>query len=62
MTKAEIAQENTALKSEIKKASQALTELTAYLVSPKFHLDTTVQVADVLRRLDEVKRTLNPEP
>lgn len=54
-TKAELAQENTDLKIEIHKAHQALTELRAYLLSPKFHRDTTVQTADVLRRLDEVK-------
>jgi hypothetical protein len=54
-TKAELAQENTDLKIEIHKAHQALTELRAYLLSPKFHLDTTVQTADVLRRLDGVR-------
>jgi hypothetical protein len=31
-----------------------LTELRRYLTSAKFHEDTTVQVADVLRRLDNV--------
>ena len=56
-TKAELAQENTELKLEIAKAHEALTELKAYLQSPKFYRDTTVQTSDILRRLDEVKLT-----
>jgi len=56
-TKAELAQENTELKLEINKAHLALTELRAYLQSPKFHRDTTVQTSDILRRLDEVRLT-----
>jgi protein involved in polysaccharide export with SLBB domain len=56
-TKAELAQENTELKLEINKAHLALTELRAYLQSSKFYEDPTVQTADVLRRLDEVRLT-----
>jgi len=57
ITKAELAQENTELKLEINKAHLALTELRAYLQSPKFYEDPTVQTSDVLRRLDEVRLT-----
>lgn len=39
-------------------AKLALDELTAYLLSPKFHTDPTVQVQDVLNRLDAVKSAL----
>ena len=58
-TKADITEENTELKLEILKAHEAITELRAYLQSPKFHQDPTVQTADVLRRLEEVR--LNPD-
>jgi len=60
MTKLELAQENTDLKAEINEAYLALLELKSYLLSPKFHLDTTVQTADVLHRLAEVQLTPNP--
>lgn len=33
----------------------ALDELVSYLCSPKFHTDTTVQVQDVLSRLEPLK-------
>ena len=33
-----------------------LTDLKVYLTSAKFHNDPTVQVADVLRRLEEAER------
>jgi hypothetical protein len=56
-TKAELADENIELKLEIAKAHEALTELKAYLQSSKFHRDTTVQTADVLHRLEEVRLT-----
>lgn len=39
-------------------AKLALDELTLYLLSPKFHLDPTVQVQDVLNRLDAIKSAL----
>ena len=58
-TKADLTKENTDLKLEIIKAQEAITELRAYLQSPKFHQDPTVQTADVLRRLEEVR--LNPD-
>lgn len=43
-------------------ANQAATELELlrhYLCSPKFHVDTTVQVADVLRRTDDLRSMLH---
>lgn len=54
-TKAELSQENRDLKIQIMDAHQALTELRTYLLSSKFHRDSTVQVTDVLRRLEEVR-------
>jgi len=42
------------LKLEITKANQALDDLKTYLLSEKFHNDTSVQVSDVLRRLEAV--------
>ena len=42
------------LKIEIARANQALDDLKTYLLSEKFHNDTTVQVSDVLRRLEAV--------
>jgi hypothetical protein len=57
MTKSEMELENNELKLEIAKAHEALTELKAYLQSPKFYRDTTVQTSDILRRLDEVRLT-----
>jgi len=56
-TKAKLALENTELKLEVLKAHEALQELRVYLQSPKFYEDPTVQTADVLRRLNEVKLT-----
>ena len=57
------------LKIEITKANDALDDLRSYLLSEKFHNDPTVQVRDVLRRLECValplslpRFTLNPEP
>lgn len=57
------------LKIEIARASEALDDLKTYLLSEKFHNDPTVQVRDVLRRLESValppslpRFTLNPEP
>ena len=42
------------LKVEITRANEALDDLKAYLLSEKFHQDPTVQVSDVLRRLEGV--------
>jgi hypothetical protein len=39
-------------------AIRLLCELEAYLLSPKFYDDTTVQIADVLRRLAPVRYAL----
>lgn len=49
------------LKLEITKANEALDDLKTYLLSEKFHSDPTVQVRDVLRRLEEVKLTDDPK-
>tara|TARA_R100001126_G_C4725665_1_gene101381 strand:+ start:134 stop:343 length:210 start_codon:yes stop_codon:yes gene_type:complete len=54
-TKADLAKENNELKHDILEAHEAITELRAYLQSSKFHQDPTVQTADVLRRLEEVR-------
>jgi len=35
--------------------SEGVSSLRSYLMSPKFHQDTTVQVGDVLMRLDEIE-------
>ena len=43
------------LKLEIAKADDDLKDLRSYLLSDKFHADSTVQVSDVLRRLEGVK-------
>ena len=43
------------LKLEIAKADDALDDLRSYLLSDKFHGDSTVQVSDVLHRLEAVK-------
>jgi len=61
-TKAKLALENTELKLEVLKAHEALQELREYLQSPKFYEDPTVQTADVLRRLNEVKLTPDVAP
>ena len=54
-TKADLTKENNELKHDILEAHETITELRAYLQSPKFHQDPTVQTADVLRRLEEVR-------
>ena len=52
------------LKLEIAKADDDLNDLRSYLLSDKFHGDSTVQVSDVLRRLGGVKlySTTDTEP
>ena len=55
MTKTEMEYYILGLKYEILRAVDDLNELKAYLLSDKFHNDTTVQVSDVLRRLEEVR-------
>jgi hypothetical protein len=44
--------------AEKRDALQLLIDLQAYLQSPKFHDDPTVQCADVMRRLAEIKHAL----
>lgn len=36
-----------------------IADLRAYLLSPKFHADTTVQCADILRWMDELVSAMN---
>ena len=50
------------LKLEIAKADDDLNDLRAYLLSDKFHDDSTVQTADILRRLERVKLYSTTEP
>jgi hypothetical protein len=47
------------LKIEIARANDSLDDLKAYLLSEKFHQDPTVQVRDVLRRLEGVALPLS---
>lgn len=46
------------LRSDKMLANQALQELRQYLTSEKFHSDRTVQVADVLLRLEAISSHL----
>jgi len=46
------------LESERAEALAALDELRVYLSSPKFYVDTTVQVGDVARRIEPVRMAL----
>lgn len=48
---AEVARE----KRTVAALEQGLRDLRSYLMSPKFHQDTTVQVDDVLRRMAELE-------
>ena len=47
------------LKIEIARANESLDDLKTYLLSEKFHSDPTVQVRDVLRRLECVALPLS---
>ena len=47
-------EERNQLITNAKKTEAQLNELRSYLLSPKFHNDTTVQVKDVLRRLEGI--------
>jgi len=60
MTKSEMTYQILELKLENLRANDALNELRTYLLSDKFHDDPTVRVADVIRRLDEVRLTDYP--
>ena len=50
------------LKLEIAKADDDLNDLRSYLLSDKFQGDSTVQVSDVLRRLEGVELYSTTEP
>jgi hypothetical protein len=45
-------------RAQMRDALQLLLDLQRYLMSPKFHDDTTVQCADVLRRIADIKSAL----
>ena len=49
------AMELAAAKARLDALEQGITDLRAYLISEKFHVDTTVQVTDVLLRLSEAR-------
>jgi hypothetical protein len=44
--------------AQMRDALQLIKDLELYLISPKFHDDTTVQCRDVLRHLTEIKSAL----
>ena len=50
--------ENAQLRNDKAEAQQVLTDLLAYLESSKFVQDTTVQVADVARRIAPARNLL----
>lgn len=54
----DLQEENLERARKIESALLSVNELRAYLLSSKFHEDTTVQVRDVLNRLDNVSRDL----
>ncbi len=50
--------ENLERARKIESALLSVNEIRSYLLSSKFHEDTTVQVRDILLRLDNVSREL----
>lgn len=54
----DLQEENLERARKIESALLSVNEIRAYLLSSKFHEDTTVQVRDVLNRLDNVSREL----
>ena len=48
-------------KAKLEAARQAVIDLRVHLLSPKFHVDTTIQVDDVQRWLDNVVAAINGE-
>lgn len=50
-----------ALRADKAQAQDVLTDLVSYLTSPKFHQDTTVQVNDVLTRIQDARSALLPD-
>lgn len=51
--------ENQALRQEKQEAKNMIHDLQRYLVSPKFHQDTTVQVQDVMNRIQWIPLILS---
>lgn len=51
--------ENQALRQEKQEAANMIKDLQRYLVSPKFHQDTTVQVQDVMNRIQWIPMILS---
>jgi hypothetical protein len=43
----------------LNQVQNSLNEIKRYLLSPKFHQDTTVQVGDILLRIDELESAYN---
>ena len=60
MTKNDWMNKLLALKIEVVQANDDLNDLKSYLLSEKFHANPTVQIHDVLRRLENVKLTDYP--
>lgn len=48
-------QEKAVLKAELKAVTTGFHDLFGYLESPKFYIDTTVQVQDVMNRLQAIR-------
>jgi len=53
-----IYEQNREFKEKIKEIGEAYNDLERYLCSSKFQFDTTVQVKDVLSRMENIKSTL----
>jgi cell division protein FtsB len=48
-------QENETLSAEVERLNEGLAALKVYMASEKFHQDTTVQVGDIMRWIDQIK-------
>lgn len=46
---------------EIAQLRQGLNDILGYLNLPKFHEDTTVQISDIILRIQEIKMNSNGE-
>ena len=51
--------ENAQLKEQLTMAEELISEFRTYLITPKFHNDTTIQVRDVDTRLIEIITALH---
>ena len=51
----QLQKENKDLRQALTTVDDMIIQIEHYLLSSKFHQDTTVQIADVLLRLDEVR-------